>query len=84
MSYMVVWLPSAINELADIWNRARDRQAVSEAANRIDRLLRIDPERKGQPFHQRRVLADTPLVVTFAVHPDDCRVDVLQVRRITP
>lgn len=84
MKYMVVWLPSAMNELADIWNRARDRQAVADAANRIDRLLRIDPDLKGRPFHNRRVFSDPPLVVTFAVYPDDCRVEVLQVRRILP
>jgi hypothetical protein len=32
MKYTVVWLPPALNRLADIWNRAGDRQAVSRAA----------------------------------------------------
>jgi plasmid stabilization system protein ParE len=81
MIYTVVWTNAALNSLADIWNRASDRQAVSEAANRIDRDLRIDADRKGQNLGDYRLLRDPPLVVTFTVDAGDCKVTVLNVRR---
>jgi hypothetical protein len=42
MKYTVVWLLQAENELADIWNNASDRQAVADAADRIDWHLSRD------------------------------------------
>jgi hypothetical protein len=68
--------------LADIWIQAADRQAVTDAADRIDRALARDADRKGQVFHGRRVLVDAPLAVTFAVSVDDCLVTVSQVDRV--
>jgi len=82
MRYTVVWLPSAQDELADIWIQAADRQAITAAAHRIDRTLARDADRKGQIFHQHRVLIDAPLAVTFSVSVADCLVTVTQVRRI--
>jgi len=82
MKYTVVWLPSAINELADIYNEASDRQKVTQASNRIDQRLKYDPERQGQVMHGRWIIVEAPLVVTFAIYSDDCLVEVLQVRRI--
>jgi len=84
MTYTVVWALSARNALADIWNQALDRQAVTQAANRIDRELRIDAHGKGRIFHNRRLLVVSPLAVTFAVDPGDCKATVLQVRRVVP
>lgn len=39
MTFLVTWLPSAINELARLWFKALNRQAITEATNRIDGLL---------------------------------------------
>jgi len=44
MPFTVVWLPSAQAELANIWTASLNRQAVADAANRIDRVLRLNPE----------------------------------------
>jgi hypothetical protein len=83
MKYMVTWLPSALNELADIWNQASDQQAVTDAADRIDDVLRRDADQKGQAYHGiRRLIVDAPLAVVFTPYRDDCRVFVIQVRRI--
>jgi hypothetical protein len=84
MKYTVVWNPTAINRLADIYNRAADRRAVSRAADRIDRILRFDAERKGRTFHGKRLLFEPPLAVTFLVRPYDCLVEVLQVWHFQP
>ncbi len=83
MKYTVVWVPSALNKLADLWNHAPDRKAITQAADRIDVLLANDPETKGQPFHDKRILFESPLAVTFTVSPDDCLVEVLQVERVS-
>ena len=79
MRYTVTWDPSAEAELMAIWLGAPDRQAVTDAANEIDRLLANDPQLKGQPFYGDRILVASPLAVTFSVSPDDRRVRVLQV-----
>ncbi len=83
MTYTVVWLRSAMNALADLWNRAPDRQAVTAAANRIDIELRTDAHFKGWPVRGgRRGLRVPPLAVLFVVDPGDCKVTVLKVRRV--
>jgi hypothetical protein len=83
MRYTVAWLPSAQNVLADIWNRASDRQAVADAANRIDAELRTDAHQKGRPLGgQQRDLRVTPLGVIFTVSPADRLATVLKVRRV--
>lgn len=40
MRYTVNWRSKAQDELARIWLRASNRRAVTDAANRIDRLLK--------------------------------------------
>lgn len=42
MIYTVVWVPSAITNLARLWIQAADQQAVSDSADRIDAELRVD------------------------------------------
>jgi hypothetical protein len=81
MRFTVVWLPSALNELAALWVRSADRQAVSDAANRIDQALRRDPANKGRAYQGFRVLVELPLAAAFQVLPDDCLVRVVRVVR---
>lgn len=79
MKYTVTWLPAARDELTRIYNRPLDRQAVTDAANLIDRELRIDPDRKSRVFGGIHFFRAPPLVVAFEAIPDDCLVRVLQV-----
>jgi plasmid stabilization system protein ParE len=79
MRYTVVWSVAAQNELARIWLQASDRQAVTKAANRIDAILAVSPETKGEEFYRDRLIVDPPLHVVFAVSPDDRRVEVLHI-----
>jgi hypothetical protein len=46
MRYTVVWLLSALRDLAALWNNAPDRAAVTDAANAIDIALARDPLRR--------------------------------------
>jgi len=61
--YTVVWTPQARGHLANLWMAATNRQAVSDAANRIDRALRDDRETKGMPFGRFFIREDRPLAV---------------------
>jgi hypothetical protein len=81
MRYTVIWEKPAENQLSRIWMRATDKQAVTDASNRIDRELLIDAHRKGRPLGVFRTYTDDPLAVLFHVDPGDCMVRVVQVRR---
>lgn len=50
MRFTVIWVPSAIDSLADIWVTASDPQAVTDACNRIDQALAVNPDQRGKPF----------------------------------
>jgi hypothetical protein len=83
MKYTVVWSDAAIARLADLYNRASDRQAVRTASDQIDLELKYSAHRKGIPVGDAgRVLRIPPLAVRFAVDPGDCMARVFQVARI--
>jgi hypothetical protein len=45
--YTVVWLNTARDELARLWIVSIDKQALTDAANQLDRQLAIDPDTFG-------------------------------------
>jgi plasmid stabilization system protein ParE len=47
VKYTVLWSPEAENRLAELWNSASDRKAVTDAANAMDRLLATNPHQLG-------------------------------------
>ena len=76
MSWEVIWLPDAEQELAD----ASDRSTVTQAANLIDSQLRSNPENIGSPSrNSRRGLIVSPRAVIYRVIKDAHRVEVLHV-----
>jgi plasmid stabilization system protein ParE len=79
MRYTVVYLSPAEEKLADIWTHAGNRQAVTRAANQIDRLLKFSAERQGEEHPEGRRLVVEPLAVVFRVLPDDRLVQVIEV-----
>ena len=82
MRYTVVWLSSALDDLIAIWTDAHDRQAVSDAANGIEQILRIDPVLRGETVKgSLRVLLSEPLQVVYRVIEDDRTVQVVGLRR---
>ena len=84
MSYRVIWPRAARNDLADIWMNSPDRNDVTAASAEIDRLLKDDPLRVGQPMQSsvRRRLTVPPLGVLYEVIEDDKRVLVQAVFRV--
>lgn len=80
MRYTVVWTRIAEEDLALLWTSARNRSAITEAANRIDRMLAQNPNNCGESREQgRRIVLVAPLAVTFRVSDDDRMVRVLRV-----
>ncbi len=80
MNFDVWYVPAAENELATIWANATERNAVTEASDRIDAALARDPLGVGESRADRyRVLIDLPLVVYYEVSEPDRRVRVLRV-----
>jgi hypothetical protein len=65
MRYTVVWTDAALDELMTIWTGAADRNAVREAADRIDRILSRDADTRGVDFYGDRLLVEPPLTIRF-------------------
>ncbi|MBX9679541.1 MAG: hypothetical protein K2X38_12315 [Gemmataceae bacterium] len=82
MKFTVVWLPDAEEELAAIWVASIDRNAVTSATNRAERLLRTDAATLGESRKDdQRVYFESPLVLHFRVRPLDRLVEVFHVHR---
>jgi hypothetical protein len=80
MIYTVTYKPSAEGELVDLWINVVHRQPITDAANRIDALLRSAPHEQGESRdHQTRILFERPLAIQFEIRDDDCLVEVLKV-----
>jgi hypothetical protein len=80
MKYTVVWQQTAEDELGRLRLDAVDRQAIADAADRIDQVLRHEPARLGiVQSNGSRCLVVGPLSVRFDVHPKDCLATVLTV-----
>jgi hypothetical protein len=82
MRYTVIESRIAQNALAYFWRTAVDRQAVSDASDKIDRLLKSIPEQCGVPFMGLRRLTVPPLEVLCQVLPDDCLVRIWSYRLV--
>lgn len=80
MTYTVTYKPSAESELIDLWINAPSRQAVTDAANRIDQLLGANPHSQGESREQQtRILFERPLAAQFEIHEPDRVVEVLKI-----
>lgn len=83
MTWRVGFKKSAEDELAEIWMRAPDRQAVTASANHIEQMLRDDPwgcgESRGGSLH---VVIEEPLAALYEIDDEDYFVHVLKVWRV--
>ena len=81
--YTVVWHHDARDELAELWDDAEDRKAVTLAASTTDRHLATDAPRRGtHATDNLRQLTVPPLRVLFAVSEPDRMVRILAVASI--
>lgn len=81
MDYKVDWLPSADDELLDVWLRhPAERAEINAASRAIDRILSRDAHRLGVRLDNYRYVIIGPLVFLFTAVPDDGRVVIVEVR----
>jgi hypothetical protein len=77
MKFTVVYLPSAENQLAELWLAADDKDAVRTAADEIDRLLSQRPQDVGEArVSNLRILIHEPIAVLYDVRDSDRLVKV--------
>lgn len=77
MKYTVIYLPSAEQQLADLWLQAADRSAITSASDKIDQLLKDNPLAVGESrVSNIRILFEEPLVVVYDVREADLVVKV--------
>jgi hypothetical protein len=81
MKWTVGWSQSALDDLAALWTASSNRQAVSDAADKLEQELRIDADLKGEEYYRDRLLSEPPIGLAYALFPSDCRVEVIQVVR---
>lgn len=82
MSFQVLWKPTAERALATLWTDSPDRDAVADAADAIDRLLRDRPHDQGESRGgATRVMFEGPLGVSFDIDDGARTVHVLTLWR---
>lgn len=68
MTYTVTWLPAAEQELAAIWLASARRDAVTRAADALERRLgRNAPDEGESRDADNRIAFEPPLAVIFRV-----------------
>jgi plasmid stabilization system protein ParE len=81
--FEVFWKSRASGQLADIWVKSSNRNAITAAVDSIDRELRSDPFGQGESREDNdRLFVFAPLVVDFRVIEEDRRVEILAVRQL--
>jgi hypothetical protein len=79
--YTVTFSREADAALAREWMNARNRRAVAQAGDEIDRLLKYDAAEKGTVVRENlRELVVEPLIALFTVDEGDRKVTVWSVR----
>jgi hypothetical protein len=78
VNFKLHWSPKALDRLADLWWAAPERQAIVDAIERINSLLRVDPAAHGESRDGgRRILLEFPLGVLYQLGPTANVVEIL-------
>jgi hypothetical protein len=72
MTHVVLWDPSAEDELAAVWLASPDQVLVTRAAITVDQVLTTSPDTLGDEIHGGRydggrVITVGPLQVTYSI-----------------
>jgi hypothetical protein len=85
MTYAVDFSVRAEDELATLWVNAADQNAVTSAADEIERLLARDPLGHGESRGgNKRLLFEPPLAALYQVDPKRRRVTVITIGLAAP
>jgi hypothetical protein len=82
--FEVEWEPAAEDELARLWLRSADPQAITKAQAQADQLLARDPIQYGRHLSEGLYAIDLPpLVLTYTIDSAKRLVEVTWVRSST-
>ena len=82
--FTVVWTKEAIEQLAETWLVAADREKIASVAESIDLELAVDPYWKSLEISEGiRALVLPPLRILFSVSVEDRRVEVARITRVS-
>lgn len=79
MRHTVTWTAEASDQLTGIWLAAAAPIDVTDAADRLDQILRNDPDRAGEDLEFCRTMVIEPLEFAFVISPQDRLVRVISV-----
>ena len=65
MPFTVVFSPGALAQLSDAWLAVSDKAAFSAAEERLERLLRRDPQQIGRHLSEGLWMAQMPPITLF-------------------
>src|SRR5690349_16199312 len=84
--FTVRYAQRALDQLAELWlDAGAERDAVTAAANQIDKLLASDPSGHGTPEHEGLWRLDLPpLHVLYTIDEQQKIVSVERIRRLNP
>jgi hypothetical protein len=81
MRFTVASLPEADDELAKIWLKAADQNAVQDASDWIELQLKNDPLKKVTPVDDVYFVRRDPLVALCRISVDDRLVTIIEIHR---
>lgn len=83
MKWRVLWLESAEQQLAKLWDKDSDRNAITQAADFLDAYLAKDPIGAGESrLDDKYVAFALPLGVSYEIDAEHNRVRVLSVWKV--
>jgi hypothetical protein len=83
MIHTVVWRPSAVAQLAQLWVESANRAELTVAVDNVERLLRDDPHGQGESRAARtRIVILRPIVIRYSISESDRLVEVITVHEI--
>lgn len=82
MTFNVDLLPSVADALTELWLAASDKQAVTDAANWIERELKTNPLSKVTRVDDHYFIHRDPLVALSRIRVDQQSVMIVEIHRV--
>lgn len=82
MKWRVLWLESAEQQLAKLWDKDSDRNAITQSADLLDASLARNPYVGESRPENKYVAFALPLGVSYEIDPEHNRVRVLSVWKV--
>jgi plasmid stabilization system protein ParE len=81
MNYRVVWRRRAESQLAALWLRAANKDAVAGYAEQVERILQRNPADQGESRAGNvRIWFHRPISVLYEIDEGDKRVTVMAIK----